>query len=221
MLERVERLSRQWRQLLGVGAADDAPDPFAVGALVARAYPEREALARPITAGLSRGRFLLAGGQGAALPEGDALAGASALAVAHLDAAQAEGRVFLAAPLDLQLLRAQATWEDSVRWDTRSGTLVAQQELRVGALVLETRPLRQIPAAQRINALSGAIRAEGLHLLTFSPEAAQWRARVESLRHWRPDDNWPDVSDRALLDTLDDWLGPLLGALAPARIWRG
>ncbi|ACO45789.2 ATP-dependent helicase HrpB [Deinococcus deserti] len=211
VLERIERLSRQWRRLLGTDVSNEAPDPFAVGALVARAYPERVAVARPPAAGLSRGRFLLAGGQGAALPEGDALAGSPALAVAHLDAAQAEGRVFLAAPLDAQALRVQAIWEDAVRWDTRTGTLLAQQEFRVGAIVLETRPLKQVPAAQRVQTLAGAIRTEGLHLLTFSPEAAQWRARVQSLHHWRPDDNWPDVSDQALLDTLEAWLGPHLG----------
>ncbi|MFC4639482.1 ATP-dependent helicase HrpB [Deinococcus hohokamensis] len=213
-LERTERLSRQWRGLLGVRPDETVPDPHAVGALVARAYPERVALARPAVSGLGRGRFLLAGGQGAALPEGDPLAGAPALAVAHMDAAQAEGRVFLAAPLDPDSLQTQATWMDAVRWDARAGHLVAQQERRLGALVLETRPLGQVPAELRVAALAGAVRAEGLHLLTFPLEAAQWRARVMSLRRWRPDDGWPDVSDTALLATLEDWLGP---ALAGAR----
>ncbi|MFC4427562.1 ATP-dependent helicase HrpB [Deinococcus navajonensis] len=214
VLERVERLARQWRGLLGVLPDNTTPDALEVGTLLALAYPERVALARPAASGLGRGRFLLAGGQGAALPEGDALAGAPALAVAHLDAAQAEGRVFLAAPLDPGSLVARAAWQDVVRWDPRSGLLVAQQERRFGALVLETRPLRQVPAELRIPALAGAVRAEGLHLLTFPPEAAQWRARVASLRRWRPDEGWPDVSDAALLATLEDWLGP---ALASAR----
>lgn len=210
VLERTERLSRQWRTLLKVRADDRDPDPFAVGALVARAYPERAALAREETSGQRRGRFLLAGGQGAALPEGDALAGARALAVAHLDAAQAEGRIFLAAPLDAAALDAGAAWVDAVRWDTRTGTLVAQRERRFGALVLETRPLRDLPAAARVDALAAAIRDEGLHLLTFSPDAQALRDRVESVRFWRPEEDWPDLSDAALLGTLEDWLGPHL-----------
>ena len=212
VLERVERLSRQWRQELEVAPDNDSPGAWDVGELVALAYPERVALAREAQTGRPPGRFLLAGGQGAALPEGDALAGVPALAAAHVDARHAEARIHLAAPLDPAALRAHATWVDAVRWDTRTGTLIAQQEQRLGALVLETRPLRDLPPAQRVTALADAIRAEGLHLLTFPADAAQLRARVGSLRAWHPDEDWPDLSDAALLDTLEEWLGPSLGS---------
>ncbi|MBB6017717.1 ATP-dependent helicase HrpB [Deinococcus radiopugnans] len=216
VLERVERLSRQWRGLLGVRPDNAEPDAYALGELIALAYPERLALAREVLPGGARGRFLLAGGQGVALPEGDALAGAPALAVAHLDARalnpqNAEGRIYLAAPLALSTLDARAGWAEAVRWDARTGTLLAQRERRVGALILETRPLKDLPAELRVAALAGAIRAEGLHLLTFSREAEALRARVQSLRHWHPEADWPDLSDAALLDTLEGWLGPVLG----------
>jgi ATP-dependent helicase HrpB len=217
VLERVERLAKQWRTLLKVRPESGPPDAYDVGALVALAYPERAALARED----GRGRFLLAGGQGAALPEGDPLAGASALAVAHLDATpgnwaraagSAEGRIFLAAPLDRAALEARAEAADVVRWDSRTGTLIAERQQRVGALILSSQPLRDLPAGARAEALAGAIRAEGLHLLSFSPEAAQLRARAESVRHWRPGEDWPDLSDSALLDTLETWLGPYFGS---------
>ncbi|OLV18077.1 ATP-dependent helicase HrpB [Deinococcus marmoris] len=216
VLERIERLAKQWRGLLDVRADNAEPDPYDLGELIALAYPERLALPREVLPGGMRGRFLLAGGQGVALPEGDALAGAEALAVAHLDARalnpnNAEGRIYLAAPLALSALESRAAWMESVRWETRTGTLLAQNERRVGALVLETRPLKELPAGLRLDALAGAIRAEGLHLLTFSREAAGLRARVQSLRHWHPDSDWPNPSDAALLDTLEDWLGPYLG----------
>ncbi|WP_135228525.1 ATP-dependent helicase HrpB [Deinococcus fonticola] len=218
VLERIERLSKQWRRTRNVPVDNAEPDHLEVGALVALAYPERVALARESTPGVARsgtGRFLLASGQGAALPEGDALAGSRALAVAHLDAGsagwgQAGGRIFLAAPLDPAVLSTRASWVDAVRWDTRTGTLVAQQERRVGALVLDTRPLRDLPGEQRVEALAAGIRSEGLQLLKFTPEAEQFRARVDSLRHWRPEDSWPDLIDAGLLATLEDWLGPSL-----------
>ena len=209
VLERIERLSKQWRKTLNVQADNAEPDHLEVGALVALAYPERVALARESTSGMARGRFLLASGQGAVLPEGDALAGARALAVAHLDAGQAEGRVFLAAPLDPAALESRAARVDAVRWDARTGTLVAQQERRVDALVLDTRPLRDLPTEKRVKALADAIRSEGMHLLKFTPEAEQFRARVDSLHHWRGED-WPDLTDAGLLATLEDWLGPHL-----------
>lgn len=212
VLGRVERLSAQWRKLLGVGPDNSKPDHTQIGAALALAYPERVALARTQSTGMVRGRFLLAGGQGAVLPEGDALAGAEALVVAHLDAGQAEGRIYLAAPIDRATLETQATWQDSVRWDSRTGTLLVQQEQRLGALVLGTRPLGQAPLPERVAALAGAIRAEGLHLLKFSPEAEQFRARVDSLRHWFGQD-WPDMGDQALLGTLEDWLGPHLAGV--------
>ena len=209
VLERVERLSKQWRRLLKVQPDNAPPDPYALGELLALAYPERVALARESVAGLHKGRFLLAGGQGAALPEGDALAGAKALSVAHLNMTGAEGRIFLAAPLDPAWLAVRATWQDAVRWDGRTGTLLAQQELRLGALRLDTRPLREVPADLKVKAITDAVRAEGLHLLTFSPAASAFRARVQSLREWRAEE-WPDLSDAALLATLEDWLGPQL-----------
>ncbi|WP_414657729.1 ATP-dependent helicase HrpB [Deinococcus sp. VB343] len=216
VLERVERLARQWRRLLRP-SDPQTPRPeknpstlnhqpsTAVGDLLALAYPERLALARPAASGMARGRFLLAGGQGAALPEGDALAGAPALAVAHLNMSQAEGRILLAAPLDPAVLREKAAWQDAVRWDFRTGTLLAAQELRLGALVLDTRPLKDFPAELKVRAVADAIRAEGIHLLNFSPAASAFRARVESVREWRGED-WPDLSDAALLETLEDWL---------------
>nr|WP_205746938.1 ATP-dependent helicase HrpB [Deinococcus sp. KSM4-11] len=213
VLERVERLSRQWRRLLNVPADDEVPTSWDVGALIALAYPERIALARETQSGPPPGRFLLAGGQGAALPEGDALTGVATLAVAHLDARTAEAQIYLAAPIDLQLLREQAVWHDEVRWDTRAGTLIAQQERRLGALVLDVQPLRDVPVQQRVEALSGAIRSEGLHLLSFPAEAAQFRARIGSLRAWHPEEDWPDLSDAGLLATLEAWLGVALGTV--------
>jgi ATP-dependent helicase HrpB len=34
-----------------------------------------------------------------------------------------------------------------------------------------------------------------------------------SLRHWRPEEKWPDVSDENLINTADKWLAPFLGAV--------
>ncbi|MDP9762967.1 ATP-dependent helicase HrpB [Deinococcus enclensis] len=214
VLERVERLSRQWRRLLDVPAGPDVPVHADVGELVARAYPERVALARGSGAAARLpGRFLLSGGQGVVVPDGDPLAHERTLAVAHLDASGAEGRVFLAAPLDPAALEARAVWADVVRWDSRAGVLVAQREKRVGALVLDTAPLAEVPAALREAALIGAVRAEGLGVLSWTADVEGWRARVQALRAWRPGEDWPDLSGQALLDTLEGWLAPHLGGV--------
>lgn len=208
VLEAVERLSRNWRQALRA-TPDNAPaDPHDAGRLVALAYPERVAALREGT----RDRYLLAGGQGVRLPEADPLAGIPLLAVAHLDGRQVagEGRVYLASPVDLEDLQERVTRTDVVRWDPRTGTLLAQTEERLGAILLGAEPLKDIPADLRVQALTDAVRQEGLGVLRWTEAARQWQARVASLRAWRGEE-WPDLSDEALTERLDEWLPGLLG----------
>lgn len=214
-----ERLSRQWRRALGVGADDAPPDPHAVGRALLLAYPERAALARASTQGSGTpGRFLLAAGQGAALPPGDPLANEPALAVAHLDSVSEgrrgpEARVYLAAPLHRAELEARAGWRPRLEWDRRAGRLLAQEELRLGALVLGARPLPGPDPQAEAEAVACAVAQEGLDLLTFSPAVQDLRARMGSLRAWRPDEPWPDLSDAALQNTAQEWLAPFLGGV--------
>ena len=210
-LERAERLSRQWRGLLRAAPDNAAPEPGEVGRLLYLAYPERAAQLRPH----SQGRYLLAGGQGAALPEGDDLMGQPYIVAAHLGSASrergsAEGRIFLAAPLDRAVLDAQAVTADLVQWDSRNGTLSAARVRRVGRLILDSQPLQNVPEALRAGAVKSALLSEGLDALNWTDEARQFQARVNSLRVWRGAD-WPDLSDAALLTRLDEWLTPQLG----------
>ena len=208
-LERIERLSRNWRTALKVRVDDSPADPSSLGELIALAYPERVAALRPG----EQSRYLLAGGQGVRLPDADALAGTPLLAVAQLDGRQigGEGRIYLAAPLDPRSVAARVQSVQAVRWDARSGTLLAQTERRLGAIVLSSEALKTLPPDLRTAALLDAVRQEGLARLHWSEAARGWQARVLSLRTWRPGEAWPDVSAAALLATLPDWLPPLLG----------
>ncbi|HKN78344.1 MAG TPA: ATP-dependent helicase C-terminal domain-containing protein, partial [Lysobacter sp.] len=66
----------------------------------------------------------------------------------------------------------------------------------------------RVDPAQAARALTDAVRELGLDALPWSESLTQWRARVRSLRELAPEDTWPDLSDNALLATLDDWLRP-------------
>jgi ATP-dependent helicase HrpB len=61
------------------------------------------------------------------------------------------------------------------------------------------------------------IRALGLDCLPWTKDLQQWRARVTVLRNsaTTPEQagEWPDVSDAALLATLEDWLAPWLAGV--------
>ena len=54
----------------------------------------------------------------------------------------------------------------------------------------------------------------GLHALPWTDTAREWCLRVQSLRHWQPEADWPDVSEENLLATLEDWLGPHLDGVS-------
>lgn len=209
-LARIERLSEQWRGRLGVGAENLEPDPHHIGLLLALAYPDRIARMRegqPL-------RYRLSGGRGVRLADTDPLQGEPWLAVAHLDAGGEEGRIFLAAPVRPEDLEPLARTVEVVAWDARAGGLVAQRERRVGEVALSLEPLERIPDAERVRVLGQVVRSEGLALLPWTENLRQWQARVLSLRAWRPEENWPDVSDARLLETLEDWLGPWLGVVS-------
>jgi ATP-dependent helicase HrpB len=85
----------------------------------------------------------------------------------------------------------------------------AFEERRFGAIVLERRSV-PVDACDALPALLAAVRSGGLDLLPWSDSARRLRARVQALRAWMPAFGLPDVSDTALLATLEQWLAPFL-----------
>ena len=206
VLDRIERLAQYWRKLLKIEPDNSAPDVFKIGKLLATAYPERIAK-RIDKTGL---RYRLANGRIVKLNETDALAKEEWLAVAHLDAGANEGKIFLAAAFDANDLFELAEERQSVSWDKQRGMVVGIIEKRVGNLILETKALEKIDDAQRIQVICNVIRENGLKILNWSDRQEDLQARVLSLRAWRPNDNWPDISNEHLLETLEEWLSPYL-----------
>ncbi len=206
---RVEQVSRQLRQLLAKTSAK-VTSPMAPGLLVAAAYPDRIAQRRP---GQPH-HYKLASGRAARLTDHDRLGNHEYLAVASLDAGRIEGRIFLAAPLDLagveEAVGDQIEERTEVEWDDTTQAVTALRQRRLGALVLESRPLPNPPAAAIQAAMVAGIARLGLEALPWSEAARELQARVESLRHWQPEAGWPDLSAPHLAATLNDWLGPAL-----------
>ena len=186
-----------------------------IGALLALAFPDRIAQARG-----GRGRYRLSNGRGAFLPEDDPLAGEAWLVAAELDGRARESRIFLAAAItqtELEsVLPARIEDVETAEWDEARGRVVALRQRRLGALVLTETELADPPAAVLEAGLLAAVRARGLDALAWTPAARQWRSRVQCLHRLFPDD-WPNLDDAALLDSLEDWLGPFLHG---ARSWK-
>lgn len=205
-LARARQLASDWRRRLSLPAAMSSAE---TGLVVALAYPDRVARRR------AQGGFVLVNGRGASLPETDPLMAADFLAIADLDGGPA-GKIWLAAPLvrgDLDLLFAdRIREEDVVRWDGRTGAVIARRQTRLGALVLEDRPLPAPDPARIAEGLLDGIRQQGLMVLPWDKASEQLRARIAFLRR-HEGDPWPEVTDEALLATLEDWLLPHLGGL--------
>lgn len=209
------RAQESVRQLLRlIDAPDsDAFDAQATGRVLAWAFPERIARRRTNQNTI----YQCEDGGEARIHERDALAGHEWLAIAHWDPARNRA-IRLAAPLsESEVLRDHAdriVLEQQVRWDPASEAVISEEQRRLGALVLQRKPLRSESAreAQPAAMLSG-IRQLGISALPWSESTRQWQARVLSLRAWRPTENWPEVSDEALAASLDTWLAPYLDGI--------
>ena len=203
------------RSSVGSGNPTLVPDrDLATGLLLAFAYPDRIGLTR----GAESGRYLLTQGRGAVLPGPSALARSEFIVAADLDAGDREAKLYLAAPLTRELLErhfdARIETRDEVAWDPRAEAVVARRVRRLDQLVLEERPLTRAVEEPARAAMVAGIRALGLQCLPWTRELEQWRARLRFLHVTATTpaerEQWPDVSDAALLDTLEGWLGPWL-----------
>ncbi|WP_324710622.1 ATP-dependent helicase HrpB [Pseudomonas citronellolis] len=222
-VQRAKQLARQFRGYLRGKPSEAVADPDHprwLGALLAFAYPDRVARQRRE----GGGEYRLANGRAAQFGEPDALMKEPWLVVADLGSRQGqrEERIYLAAALDAALfdsvLAEQVRVHDELDWDEREGVLRAERQRKVGELVLSREALPGLDAEARSRALLGLVRRKGLELLPWTPELRQWQARVNLLRRLdlegKGESEWPDVSDVALLASLEDWLLPYLGKVS-------
>ena len=203
---RIEKIAASYRKLFHITDNNDPFDPYETGVLLAYAYPERIACARPgnnAQSQLSNGRYAMAGHK-------DDLAHEPWLAIAHMDARDGMGKIFMASPLNPKDLAPMVKEQEIITWDTRKGGLIASKDLRVGNIVLKSTPLPEPDESQLAKAISDAIKKEGKQLLDFNEEVTQLQNRIMSLRKWRPQDHWPDVSTSTLLMTNYTWLSSYL-----------
>ena len=213
--QRARLAARRWRAQLDLPAPAKGQGPgdgsARAGVVLSFAYPDRIAQRQP---GGER-RYLLASGRGAWFAEPEPLAGAEYLVVADLDGTGQWSRIHLAAPIaseDLETFGAELMRpEDAIRWDDRARAVHARRRRRLGELIVRDDPLPDPDPTQIVKALVQGIRQMGLDCLPWTTELRQWQARVAFLRRNEgPGSGWPEVSDQALGDRLEEWLGPFL-----------
>lgn len=210
---RIEKNAASYRKLLNIDVDSTVYDTYDAGLLLAYAYPERIASAKPG----NNAQFQLANGKIAAAGHKDDLAHEAWLAVANMDLRDGLGKIFLAAPLNPKDLLPMVKEQESIVWDTRKGGLIATKELKIGNIVLQSKPVNTHSEEQAIEAICKALEKEGENLLDFDAKMIQLQNRILSLRMWNLNENWADVSTEQLVKNVRNWLAPYLKGIKKAE----
>ncbi len=205
-IKKIDKVASSYRRMFDIKPENTPADPWQTGLLLAYAYPERIAAARPG----NNAQFQLANGKIAQIGHRDDLAHESWLAVAHLDAREGMGKIWMAAPLNPKDLAPLLKMKEVLKWDRKKGGLLAHTEIRIGAIILGTRPLQKVVQADAKSAILEAIVEDGDLLLDFNEDVIQLIHRVQSLKKWNPDQNWPEWTVAILCETPETWLEPYL-----------
>lgn len=205
-LKRIEKNAASYRKLLNLEADNSIVDPYETGLLLAYAYPERIASAKPG----NNAQFQLANGKIAAAGHKDDLAHEAWLAVANMDLRDGLGKIFMAAPLNPKDLIHLVKEKQNISWDTRKGGLIASNELKIGSIILKSTPVKNPNTELVVDAICNAIKTEGESLLDLSDQFTQLQNRIGSLAQWQTDEAWPQTNTSHLLGNAKEWIGPYL-----------
>ncbi len=193
--QRIADIAAQYRRMTGCKAQLKSSTHGDSGALIALAYPERIAMRA------ADGRYRLATGEYVSIDEHDPLSKHELLAVAS-----ASKRIFLASAISKEVAAGAGRWVENVGWDSRNGRAVARAELRVGALVIESRQLDGPQRQAIIEAICRAVPKHGLTMFDFNDDVQQLQLRIATVADWHPELNLPSVETDTLLSTSAEWL---------------
>lgn len=220
VLKRIRSQLQDFRKL-EVGSVkrrvNDPGNPVWTGFLIALAYPER--IAQQRQAGSTE--YRMSSGRAAQLEQQDLLQQHPYLAIAQAGSYKGASseRIYLAAPLDESFFKAelatQVEQKQSLYWDNSKEKLVAEEQSCIGQLVIRRKESKTIAQQDKQKLLLELIRQRGLGILPWTDELRQWQSRILLLRELERCDekstnDWPDVSDAELLNTLENWLAPYL-----------
>ncbi|CAO4142463.1 ATP-dependent RNA helicase HrpB [Methylorubrum aminovorans] len=213
----MRRLAEGWarqaaKAASGAESGGAAADPWLAepGALLALAYPDRVARARG-----REGAFLMANGRAGLVDPAIPLARESFIVVADLTGTAASARILSAAAIAPEAIDAlfadRIAFARSVSFDREARALRAREGRRLGAVTLDERTLPVPADEESARVLARGIAGLGLDRLPWTPALAQWRARIRFLnaaQRGAEGGEWPDLSDAALAENVEEWLAP-------------
>jgi ATP-dependent helicase HrpB len=212
-LQRARRAARDLLRQLSTPGEHSQYGAEDVGIVLAFAYPDRIGRRRA----QGEGRYTLANGRGAHFADVQSLAKQELIVAVDLDDRERDARILLAAPLSRQEIEEQLPERlrrlESVEWSSREQAVIARRIVQLDSIVLEEKPLPQIPADAARSAMLVGVRELGIDAFAWSRDARDLQARMEFARTQSgnaADNTWPNVSDAHLTATFDVWLAPWL-----------
>ncbi|UPW19241.1 ATP-dependent helicase HrpB [Agarivorans sp. TSD2052] len=177
------------------------------GLLLAQAFPDRIAVKR------QSNNYTASAGFGLELAqEQQSLAKHKALVVVDLywPEGRNQGRIALACDVDLSLLEKwqpqRFTSQLHCLWSESAKRIVAEQQQRLGAIVLSAQPAEQVAPELVAQAWLEQIRKKGFAWLPLGDKAAAWLERVRCAERWFEQLALADFSEQGLLSDADQWL---------------
>lgn len=186
----------------------EKPEKCSWGELLAKAYPDRIAKQRG-----QQGEYLMLNGRAGRLEPYESLARETFLVVAEIGGQAVSARISAACALPedkLEKALGSALQEiTETVYDPNTKNLKTRSVRRAGALILSEKPLSVPANEESAHILVKGIKTAGLECLPWSKSLIQWCDRVQFLRRCGGEE-WPDVSKKGLLDSLEVWLVPFL-----------
>lgn len=194
------QIASQYRRMTGCAEDNSIPDIGDTGRLIISAYPER------IAQKLKDGVYRLPDGESVTLPEADDLSGEEFLAIALMGR-----RIFLASPVSLSEIERIARPFTNMSWDTREGGIIARDEMRIGQLVVSSRPLQDPDREEIVRTICRVAIKYGRSMFDFNEDVSRLQQRIAIVAQWHPELSLPDVTVDRLLATAQEWLPLYIG----------
>ena len=188
-------------------------DTSGLNELLLKAFPDRVARLR------QGQQYATSDGIGVQLPLDDALTGCHWLLVLnhelsehHADAWIRDALLVDRETID-RILAEHIRLQPKVYWDDQKQKVMAEQQTRLGQLVLAKQPIARPDPELFAQALLAAVRKKGLQTLPWNDAAHSLCQRCQLLAQWQINTDWPDLSDAGLMASLDSWLLPYLAGM--------
>lgn len=202
---RIAKIAEEYKRMLHLNHTSEGGDgdfaPKEVGALLAFAYPERIARAWD-----NSGMYRLASGDNVHVDMSDSISAQQWIAIASANLSVLKGKVFLAAPIDVEDIAELTTKRYNVSWDNKELKVLMQHERRIGKLLIDTKPIHDASKEDIISIICEATKKDGLSMFDWNEDVQRLQRRVAKVAEWHPELHMPDFSTEHLMQTASEWL---------------